>query len=155
MALARRLADVVEVEGDDLGDARGAYDALVALADSAGINVGRDAGEFTPHALRHTAGTTLTRAGTEIVIVAEILGHSAETARRYACLRSRTARPPSNGSPSTDEGSCRHRGGRRARHFAPGVMLGSAPCSRPESFTASSVRAPRCHPVDLRPSNGR
>jgi len=30
------------------------------------------------------AGTTLTRAGTDIVIVAEILGHSVETARRYA-----------------------------------------------------------------------
>ena len=63
---------------------RGAYDALVALADSAGINVGREAGEFTPHVLRHTAGTTLTRSGTDIVIVAEILGHSVETARRYA-----------------------------------------------------------------------
>ncbi len=63
---------------------RGAYDALVALADSAGISVGREAGEFTPHVLRHTAGTTLTRTGTDIVIVAEILGHSVDTARRYA-----------------------------------------------------------------------
>ena len=34
--------------------------------------------------LRHTAGTTLTRAGTDIILVAEILGHSVETARRYA-----------------------------------------------------------------------
>ena len=50
----------------------------------AGIAVGRESGEFTPHVLRHTAGTTLTRAGTNIVIVAEILGHSVETARRYA-----------------------------------------------------------------------
>ena len=63
---------------------RGAYGALVALADEAGISVGRESGEFTPHVLRHTAGTTLTRAGTDIVIVAEILGHSVETARRYA-----------------------------------------------------------------------
>jgi integrase len=63
---------------------RGAYDALVALAYGAGIAVGRESGEFTPHVLRHTAGTTLTRAGTDIVIVAEILGHSVETARRYA-----------------------------------------------------------------------
>lgn len=63
---------------------RGAYDALVAVADQAGIAVGRESGEFTPHVLRHTAGTTLTRAGIDIVIVAEILGHSVETARRYA-----------------------------------------------------------------------
>ena len=62
---------------------RGAYGALVALADSAGISVGRE-GLFTPHVLRHTAGTTLTRSGADIVIVAEILGHSVETARRYA-----------------------------------------------------------------------
>lgn len=62
---------------------RGAYGVLTALADSAGIAVGRG-GEFTPHVLRHTAGTTLTRAGTDIVLVAEILGHSVETARRYA-----------------------------------------------------------------------
>lgn len=38
----------------------------------------------TPHVLRHTVGTTLTRAGTDIILVAEILGHSVETARRYA-----------------------------------------------------------------------
>ncbi len=63
---------------------RGAYDALVNLADQAGIAVGREAGQFTPHVLRHTAGTTMTRAGTDIVIVAEILGHSVETARRYS-----------------------------------------------------------------------
>lgn len=62
---------------------RGAYDVLTGLADTAGISVGRG-GDFTPHVLRHTAGTTLTRSGTDIVLVAEILGHSVETARRYA-----------------------------------------------------------------------
>lgn len=62
---------------------RAAYNALVAIAEAAGIDVGRDA-EFTPHVLRHTAGTTMTRAGTDIILVAEILGHSVETARRYA-----------------------------------------------------------------------
>ncbi len=62
---------------------RGAYDVLTSLAEEAGITVGRE-GDFTPHVLRHTAGTTLTRAGTDIVLVAEILGHSVETARRYA-----------------------------------------------------------------------
>ncbi|KAB2340619.1 tyrosine-type recombinase/integrase [Actinomadura rudentiformis] len=45
--------------------------------------LGRD-GIFTPHVLRHTAGTTMTRRGTDIVIVAELLGHSVETARRYS-----------------------------------------------------------------------
>ncbi|MGI8492561.1 MAG: tyrosine-type recombinase/integrase [Acidimicrobiales bacterium] len=62
---------------------RGAYDALAGIAEAAGIDVGRNA-EFTPHVLRHTAGTTMTRAGTDIILVAEILGHSVETARRYA-----------------------------------------------------------------------
>lgn len=62
---------------------RGTYNVLTAFAEEAGIVVGREGG-FTPHVLRHTAGTTLTRAGTDIVIVAELLGHSVETARRYA-----------------------------------------------------------------------
>jgi len=68
--------------GDRLST-RGAYTALATIAETAGIDVGRD-GEFTPHVLRHTAGTTMTRAGTDIILVAEILGHSVETARRYA-----------------------------------------------------------------------
>ena len=38
---------------------RGVYNALAAIAGTAGIDVGRDA-EFTPHVLRHTAGTTMT-----------------------------------------------------------------------------------------------
>lgn len=62
---------------------RGAYAALAAIAEAAGIDVGRNA-DFTPHVLRHTAGTTLTRKGTDIILVAELLGHSVETARRYA-----------------------------------------------------------------------
>ncbi len=43
-----------------------------------------DVPDGAPHVLRHTAGTTMTRSGTDIVVVAEILGHSMETARRYA-----------------------------------------------------------------------
>jgi integrase len=62
---------------------RGAYNALAVIAEATGIDVSRDA-EFTPYVLRHTAGTTLTRAGTDVIIVAETLGHSVETARRYA-----------------------------------------------------------------------
>lgn len=63
--------------------ARSAYTALRAIADAAGLPLGRD-GIFTPHVLRHTAGTTMTRQGTDIVIVAELLGHTLETARRYS-----------------------------------------------------------------------
>ncbi|MFI0446989.1 tyrosine-type recombinase/integrase [Actinomadura sp. 6N118] len=63
--------------------ARSAYTALRAIADTAGLPLGRD-GVFTPHVLRHTAGTTMTLQGTDIVIVAELLGHSVETARRYS-----------------------------------------------------------------------
>ena len=62
---------------------RGAYAALAAIAEAAGIDIGRTA-DFTPHVLRHTAGTTMTRNGTDIILVAELLGHSVETARRYA-----------------------------------------------------------------------
>lgn len=62
---------------------RGAYDELRAIADDAGLEVGRDA-EFTPHVLRHTAGTNLIRDGQDVVLVAEILGQSLETTRRYS-----------------------------------------------------------------------
>jgi site-specific recombinase XerD len=80
---------------------RGAYNTLIAIAETAGIDVGRDA-EFTPHVLRHTAGTTMTRAGTDIILVAEILGHSVETARRYA-LPTNEDRHAAIGRLTTDE----------------------------------------------------
>ncbi len=86
--------------GDRLST-RGAYNALAAIAEAAGIAVGRDA-EFTPHVLRHTAGTTMTRAGTDIIIVAEILGHGVETARRYA-LPTHEDRHAAIGRLTTDE----------------------------------------------------
>jgi Site-specific recombinase XerD len=63
--------------------ARSAYTVLRTIADAANLPIGRD-GVFTPRVLRHTAGTTMTRSGTDIVIVAELLGHSLETARRYS-----------------------------------------------------------------------
>jgi integrase/recombinase XerC len=62
---------------------RGAYDVLKAIAADANLEFGRD-GDLTPHALRHTTGTNLVRDGEDIVTVAEILGHSIETARRYS-----------------------------------------------------------------------
>ncbi|MEU8270813.1 tyrosine-type recombinase/integrase, partial [Sphaerisporangium sp. NPDC049002] len=57
---------------------RGHYDVLVGLADTAGIE------DFTPHVLRHTLGTKMRQEGVDIVIIAELLGHSVEVARRYA-----------------------------------------------------------------------
>jgi integrase/recombinase XerC len=62
---------------------RGAYDLLVAIAEDANLEIGRDA-DFTPHVLRHSAGTAMIRDGEDIVTVAELLGHSVETARRYS-----------------------------------------------------------------------
>lgn len=63
--------------------ARSAYTVLRAIAAAADLPLGRD-GVFTPRVLRHTAGTTMTLKGTDIVVVAELLGHSVETARRYS-----------------------------------------------------------------------
>jgi site-specific recombinase XerD len=63
--------------------ARGAYGILAGIAEDAGLDVGTDR-DFTPHTLRHTAGTTMVRNGEDIVTVAELLGHSVETARRYS-----------------------------------------------------------------------
>ncbi|MBB5158197.1 tyrosine-type recombinase/integrase [Saccharopolyspora phatthalungensis] len=62
---------------------RGAYDVLKEIANDANLEFGRD-GDLTPHSLRHTTGTNLVRDGEDIVTVAEILGHSIETARRYS-----------------------------------------------------------------------
>ena len=62
---------------------RGAYEVLKAIAEDANLTVSRDA-DFTPHVLRHTAATTMIRDDEDIVVVAEILGHSVETARRYS-----------------------------------------------------------------------
>jgi len=57
---------------------RGIYDVLTGLADLAGIE------DFTPHVLRHTLGTTMRQQGVDVVVIAELLGHSVEVARRYA-----------------------------------------------------------------------
>jgi integrase/recombinase XerC len=41
--------------------------------------------DLTPHVLRHTFATNLTRGGTDLVIVAELCGHRRlETTRRYS-----------------------------------------------------------------------
>ncbi len=54
-------------------------DLLVALADEAHLEE-----EFTGHVLRHTFGTTQVRAGHDLVLVAELMGHRRlETTRGY------------------------------------------------------------------------
>jgi integrase/recombinase XerC len=60
--------------------ARGAHDVLGAIADEARID-----DEFTSHALRHTFGTRLVRDGHDLVLVAELMGHSRlDQTRRYS-----------------------------------------------------------------------
>lgn len=60
--------------------ARGARDVFAGLAETAGFD-----DEFSCHVLRHTFATTLTRAGSDVVLVADLLGHARlDTTRRYS-----------------------------------------------------------------------
>ena len=72
-------AVILNRRGDRLS-ARGAHDILLAIADQAGLS-----DDFTGHVLRHTFGTTLVRAGHDLVLVAELMGHArVETTRSYS-----------------------------------------------------------------------
>jgi len=58
---------------------KAAHDIITGIADGAGLE-----DDITAHVLRHTFATTLVRGGTDLVIVAELLGHARlETTRGY------------------------------------------------------------------------
>lgn len=58
---------------------RGARDVIARIADAAGLD-----NDTTAHVLRHTFATTLVRGGTDLVTVADLLGHARlETTRAY------------------------------------------------------------------------
>ena len=58
---------------------KGAHDIITSIADRAGLD-----DDTTTHVLRHTFATRLVRGGTDLVIVADLLGHARlETTRVY------------------------------------------------------------------------
>lgn len=79
---ATTAALVLNARGGRLSD-RGARDIITRLGTAAGIN--DDAAEpFGPHVLRHTFGTQLVRAGKDLILVAELMGHERlDTTRQY------------------------------------------------------------------------
>jgi integrase/recombinase XerC len=73
---------LLNARGGRLTD-RAARDIITGLGRAAGI--GEEPGEsFGPHVLRHTFGAQLVRAGTDLVLVAELMGHERlDTTRQY------------------------------------------------------------------------
>ena len=61
--------------------ARAADTIVACIARAAGL-----ADQVTPHVLRHTFGTDLVRAGTDLVTVAELLGHASLDSTRIYTL---------------------------------------------------------------------
>jgi len=79
--------DERKADTDALFVSRGGERLSVRSAGAIVAKIGRLAGidDLTPHVLRYTFATNLTRGGTDLVIVAELCGHRRlDTTRRYA-----------------------------------------------------------------------
>jgi len=76
---------------------RGAHGIITGIATGAGLD-----DDTTAHVLRHSFATTLVRGGTDLVIVAELLGHARlETTRVYTRPSAEDRAKASSCSPST------------------------------------------------------
>jgi hypothetical protein len=84
---------------------RGAHDIVTGIAAAAGLDEGA-----TVHVLRHTFATTPVRGGTDLVIVAELLGHTRlETTRGYTRPQRRRPHTSSRPAPRRQMGADRGR----------------------------------------------
>jgi len=79
---------------------RGAHDIITTIATTAGL----EDDDITAHILRHTFATRLVRGRTDLVIVAELLGHARlETTRAYSRPPNKTRSTRSSSSTPTTE----------------------------------------------------
>lgn len=80
---ARDRSLLLNARGGRLSD-RAARTIITRLGEAAGLADDPNEG-FGPHVLRHTFATQLVRAGTDLVLVAELLGHARlDTTRIYS-----------------------------------------------------------------------
>jgi integrase len=82
---------------------KGAHDIITKVATAAGL----EDHDITAHVFRHTFATRLVRGRTDLVIVAELLGHARlETTRAYSRPTHQDASTRSSSSTSTTDARC-------------------------------------------------